>query len=76
MLTNLIDPLIEMGRWDDAASLLEDPDWPREGSRASAWLFEDIAELACRRGDVERARWAMAAAHQRVSPTDAVTDGV
>jgi len=76
VLTNLIDPLIEMGRWDDAASLLEDPDWPREGSRASAWMFEDIAELACRRGNVERARWAMAAAHQRVSPTDAVTDGV
>lgn len=72
--TNLVDPLLDLGRWDEAAALLDDPDWPRDGSRASAWVFEDIAELACLRGDLERARWAIASARDRLSVSGARID--
>jgi DNA-binding CsgD family transcriptional regulator len=76
VLTFLIDALIETGRWDEASALIDDPDWPREGSRASAYIFEELVELACRRGDLDRAHASAEAVRQRVSPTDAVFDRI
>ena len=74
LLTDLVDALVEVGRWPEAQRLLDDPDWPRDGSRASAWMFENTAELASLEGDFERARWAIAQARARVSPGDAAID--
>ena len=74
--TDLVDGLIEMGRWAEASTVLQDPDWPRDGSRASAWMFGDTAELASLHGDVERARSAIGEAQDRVSPSDAAVDHI
>ncbi len=72
--TNLTDALIVIGRWPEAWAQIEAPDWPREGSRASAWMFESEAELASLQGDPERADRAINAARQRVSERDAPVD--
>ena len=74
LVTDLVDALIELGRWTEARSLLDDPDWPRHGSRASAWMFQDTAELAAAQGDFERARTAIAEARSRATPGDATLD--
>ena len=73
-LTNLVDPLINLGRWAEASAWLDGPDWPRDGSRASAWMFEDMAELASLRGDLGTARRAISAARERVPMSGVVVD--
>ena len=72
--TDLIDALNVLGRWSEAWALIDAPDWPRDGSRASAWMFEDEAELAAFQGDTARAQRALDEARDRVSPRDAPID--
>jgi DNA-binding CsgD family transcriptional regulator len=76
LVTDLVDSLIELGRWTEARTLLDDPDWPRIGSRASAWMFHDTAELAAAQGEFERARTAIAEARSRATPGDATLDQI
>jgi DNA-binding CsgD family transcriptional regulator len=76
ILTFLCDSLIETGRWDEARALIDDPEWPRDGSRASAYLFEELAELTCRQGELDLARSSVEAVRQRVSSADAVFDRI
>ena len=72
--TDLVDALVVLGRWHEAWALIDAPDWPRDSSRASAWMFEDEAELAALQGDASRAERAVVAARNRVSTRDAPID--
>ena len=76
LLTDLVDALVEVGRWPEAWSFLDDQDWPRDGSRASAWMFGNIAELASLEGDLDRAHSAIAEARRRLSSSDAAIDHI
>jgi ATP/maltotriose-dependent transcriptional regulator MalT len=74
MTTDLADGLIGLGHWSEAWALIEAPDWPRDGGRASAWVFEAEAELAAYQGDTDRAERALREARDRVSIRDAPID--
>ena len=74
VVANLADPLIELGRWDEALRLMEDMGWRSDLNRALPWVLESIAEIQARRGNIEAATAASAEAQARVSVRDAVPD--
>jgi DNA-binding CsgD family transcriptional regulator len=76
VLGDLADSFIELGRWQEADAVLGDALGPFDGSRATAWVLENVAELASLRGDIEGAQSAIAAARSRVSPGDTTVDHI
>ena len=74
VVANLADPLIELGRWDEALRLMEEMGWQSDVNRALPWVLESVAEICARRGEIEAANVASADAQARVSARDAIPD--
>jgi DNA-binding CsgD family transcriptional regulator/tetratricopeptide (TPR) repeat protein len=74
IVANLADPLIELGRWDEALAVISDLGWRGDLNRAQPWVLESIAEVAARRGNVQDAVAAASEAAGRVSAKSAVAD--